>query len=240
MKRKIAQKLLALNYQFYQSFATDFSETRGRLQPGVRSLLNRLKPEVSILDLGCGNGALACTLDELGFEGSYLGTDFSQALLKEATQRFQGSFPTQFLVLDLTQPDWSKVLPDRTFDLVFCFAAFHHIPGHEMRLAICKNIHHYLAEKGKLYLSNWQFLKSERLRERILPWETVDLHEDQVDEGDYLLDWRRGGFGIRYVHHFSPQELTKLAEQSGFRIQETFDSDGKEGNLSHYQVWVAP
>jgi len=143
------------------------------------------------------------------------------------------------MILDLTQSDWSKSLPDRTFNVVFCFAAFHHIPGKEQRLAICKNIHNYLAEKGKLYLSNWQFLKSERLKARILPWETVDLQEDQVDEGDYLLDWRRGGFGIRYVHHFSPQELTRLAKQSGFRIQESFDSDGKEGNLSHYQVWEA-
>ncbi len=106
-------------------------------------------------------------------------------------------------------------------------------------MAICRNIHHYLADEGRLYLSNWQFLKSKRLKDRILPWDTIDLNEDEVDEGDYLLDWRRGGFGIRYVHHFNPEELTRLAEESGFRILESFDSDGKEGNLSLYQVWEA-
>jgi hypothetical protein len=58
-----------------------------------------------------------------------------------------------------------------------------------------------------------------------------------VEQGDYLLDWRRGGLGIRYVHHFSAEELARLAADSGFRIIESFDSDGKEGDLSLYQVW---
>jgi hypothetical protein len=63
------------------------------------------------------------------------------------------------------------------------------------------------------------------------------LAEEEVDEGDYLLDWRSGGAGLRYVHHFSEGELAALAESSGFEIVDTFYSDGKEGNLSIYQVW---
>jgi len=58
-----------------------------------------------------------------------------------------------------------------------------------------------------------------------------------VDECDYLLDWRSGGTGLRYVHYFSEEELAKMAESSGFRVVETFYSDGKEGNLAIYQVW---
>jgi hypothetical protein len=52
-----------------------------------------------------------------------------------------------------------------------------------------------------------------------------------------LLDWRSGGTGLRYVHHFSEGELITLAESSGFAVVETFYSDGKEGNLAIYQVW---
>lgn len=237
MESKIARQILTLNYQFYQSFAGDFSETRGKLQPGVLSILKRLEPERSILDLGCGNGELACQLEEQGYHGSYLGTDFSPALLEEASRRFRGNFPAQFLSLDLAQPDWNKYLPARTFDVVFFFAAFHHIPSQELRLSVCRNIQHYLADGGRLYLSNWQFLKSERLKTRILPWDQVGLDQDQVDEGDYLLDWRRGGPGIRYVHHFSLEELSWLAGETGFSILESFHSDGKEGDLSLYQVW---
>lgn len=237
MESKIARQILTLNYQFYQSFAGDFSETRSKLQPGVLSILKRLEPGISILDLGCGNGEIACQLAEEGYQGSYLGTDFSPALLREASRRFGGTFPAQFLSLDLTKPDWSMVLPAMTFEVVFCFAAFHHIPSQELRLSVCRNILHYLADGGRLYLSNWQFLKSERLKARILPWDQVGLDQEQVDEGDYLLDWRRGGPGIRYVHHFNLEELSWLAGETGFRILESFHSDGKEGNLSLYQVW---
>ncbi len=66
--------------------------------------------------------------------------------------------------------------------------------------------------------SNWQFLNSPRLRKRIQPWTRAGLTADQVDPGDYLLDWRRGGEGLRYVHHFSPEELAELAAETGFRV----------------------
>jgi hypothetical protein len=58
-----------------------------------------------------------------------------------------------------------------------------------------------------------------------------------VDAGDYLLDWRSGGEGLRYVHHFDEAELQGLAERSGFQIDETFYSDGETGNLGLYEIW---
>jgi hypothetical protein len=58
-----------------------------------------------------------------------------------------------------------------------------------------------------------------------------------VDAGDYLLDWRQGGSGLRYVHHFDEAELSALAATTGFRVLETFYSDGEGGRLGLYQVW---
>ncbi|MFN8461172.1 MAG: hypothetical protein U0X93_05310 [Anaerolineales bacterium] len=63
------------------------------------------------------------------------------------------------------------------------------------------------------------------------------VEASEVDEGDYLLDWRSGGEGLRYVHHFTEAELGKLASASGFRVVESFSSDGETGNLGLYQVW---
>ncbi len=237
MKPKVAQKINSLNHQFYQTFAEDFSDTRGRLQPGVLRVVEQSKPGRSILDLGCGNGELARQLDKNNFSGSYLGTDFSSELLQRASRKISKDKSINFIKLDLTDSDWEKTLPPEKFDLIFCFAALHHIPSQALRLSVCKNIHHYLHDSGKVTLSNWQFLKSERLKKRILPWDSAGLTPDDVDDGDYLLDWRRGGLGTRYVHHFTPAELDQLAEESGFRIINSFDSDGKEGNLSLYQVW---
>jgi hypothetical protein len=114
----------------------------------------------------------------------------------------------------------------------------HHIPGEKLRLDILKTIHNLLAEGGRFIHSNWQFLNSPRLRQRVRKWSEVGLSESDVDEDDYLLDWRSGGTGLRYVHHFSEAELAELAESSGFEIVETFYSDGKEGNLGIYQVWT--
>jgi hypothetical protein len=76
------------------------------------------------------------------------------------------------------------------------------------------------------------------MRTRIQPWEKVGLTTSQVDPGDYLLDWRHGGYGLRYVHHFSETELDQLAVASGFDILETFNSDGEGGKLGLYQVWA--
>ncbi|MGB9586464.1 MAG: class I SAM-dependent methyltransferase, partial [Anaerolineales bacterium] len=65
----------------------------------------------------------------------------------------------------------------------------------------------------------------------------VGIDPQDVEENDYLLDWREGGLGFRYVHHFTKEELKRLAEETGFEIIQSFYSDGKEGNLGLYQVW---
>jgi len=237
MKPEIAQKIVALNHQFYQSFADDFSETRGRLQMGVLKILDRISEKASILDLGCGNGKVALHLVQNDFTGTYLGADFSLGLLNWASADIPTGFQADFRELDLTAPSWKEVLSPTQFDTILCFATFHHIPSHALRLSLCGNIRQYLNSKGVLYISAWQFNRSERLRKKILPWDTVNISADEVDEGDYLLDWQRGGSGTRYVHLYSPQELNLLAESSGFKIIESFDSDGEGGNLGLYQVW---
>jgi hypothetical protein len=80
-------------------------------------------------------------------------------------------------------------------------------------------------------------MNSPRLRARIRPWKTIDLSDDEVEPGDYLLDWRRGGYGLRYVHHFDEGELSILADEAGFEVRETFYSDGENSRLGLYQVW---
>lgn len=237
MQPDIAQKIIDLNHQFYQSFATDFSETRGRLQIGVIKVLKRIPKDSSVLDLGCGNGKVLLQLAESGFKGKYLGADFSLGLLEWAGKDQPAGFESTFIELDLTAPNWNEVLQPSPFSVICCFATLHHIPSDEIRLRLLKNIRKYLAPDGTLYLSVWQFTRSERLRKKILPWDTVGIKDDQVEEGDYLLDWKRGGIGTRYVHLYNPKELNHLADRSGFKIIESFDSDGEGGNLGLYQVW---
>jgi hypothetical protein len=95
------------------------------------------------------------------------------------------------------------------------------------------------AANGRAAVSVWQWQNSPRLRERVLPWSRVGLAGAELDPGDVLLDWRGGDrVGLRYVHTFDPAELAVLAESAGMRVVERFFSDGKPGNLAHYQVWA--
>ncbi len=288
METSIAARLLDLNRQFYQTFGGEFSATRGRIQPGVRRVLETLRGDEIILDLGCGNGELARALARRGHRGSYTGLDFSLPLLKEAERHLEGS-TAKFLQADLTSPDWENVIargeaptlapaasageqshvtsspeiassgfdtvraasnggtpvrdgrlsPPRNdmFDIVFCFAVLHHIPGTHLRLRLLNKVHSLLADGGGFIHSEWQFLNSPRLRERIQDWGQIGLAATDVDINDYLLDWRHGGRGLRYVHYFSEAELNDLAFASGFRAAETFYSDGEGGRLGLYQVW---
>lgn len=238
MKAETAKRLLELNRKFYTDFGGPFSATRGRIQPGVRRVLDSLEGDETILDLGCGNGELARTLSREGHRGAYLGLDFSLPLLADAGSVPEG-FSAEFREVDLTQLSVISVQSSVTenWSLVTAFAVLHHIPGQSLRQDILMKIHELLSQDGRFIHSNWQFLNSPRLRERVRPWSEAGLTEADVDPGDYLLDWRSGGTGLRYVHHFNEAELAELAESSGFTIVETFYSDGKEGNLAIYQEW---
>ena len=245
MDSTTAARLLKINRDFYDQFGDSFSATRQRIQPGVRRVLDMLNGDEAILDLGCGNGELARVLARRNHHGSYLGLDFSLPLLKNAESQTQ-AFPIKFLQADLTS-DWDSILrPERSgakskggdiYDIVFCFAVLHHIPSFELRLKILKKVRALLKPEGRFIHSNWQFLNSEKLKARIQPWEVTAISKTEVDAEDYLLDWRSGGTGLRYAHHFTAEELSKLAQVSGFRIVESFYSDGRNNNLGLYQIW---
>jgi len=254
MDSRTRSRLIELNHQFYQTFAQRFSATRQRLQPGVARLLAQIPCQARLLDLGCGNGKLCRSLASADFRGSYTGLDFSAKLLRLAedacdmdAEILSGPLagdskpPVKkravFLQADLSTVDWDNNLSEGSYDVILAFAVFHHLPSHELRLQTLRKAHRLLVPGGMLFHSEWQFLNSPRLRARIQPWQTIGLDESQLDPGDYLLDWRHGGYGFRYVHHFDQDELSLLAEQSGFRIMDTFFSDGERGRLGLYQTW---
>lgn len=237
MDELTAERLIALNHQFYEAFADPFSATRQRLQPGVQALVSRIPPTARLLDLGCGNGLLARSLLEQGFQGSYSGLDFSPQLLEAARREIPLDFPFNFIQADLGSANWNVFLGQQTYDIVLAFAVLHHLPSMARRAQVLKTAHTHLVKGGLLFQSNWQFLHSERLRRRIQPWERAGIRAEDVDPGDFLLDWRRGGTGLRYAHHFNMPELAELALLSGYTVLESYFSDGEGGNLSLYQVW---
>ena len=231
-----AQCLLTINREFYDRFGDSFSATRQRLQPGVNQILETIHVDDSVLDLGCGNGHFLHELIRRGHRAPLLGVDFSLPLLRNA----ESTLGVEFREADLTQLSVTSDQLSVTghWSLITAFATLHHIPSTEIRLDILRMVKKLLKPGGKFILSNWQFLNSEKLKARIQPWSRVGLADSDVDEGDYLLDWRSGGEGLRYAHQFSAEELLGLCKQAEMSLSESFLSDGENGRLGLYQVWL--
>ena len=253
MDADVAQRLIALNQAFYQKLASPFSATRSQVQPGVKRVLGDVPAGAAILDLGCGNGSVARELEKRGHTGKYIGMDFSEEMLEEARKNVpRPTSHVEFAQADLTAADWNLKSPlsNLHFDFIFAFAVLHHIPSREIRLGFLRQVRELLASPtaggsetrpyiiGRFVHSNWQFLNSPKLKARIQAWDEIGLAESQVDDGDYLVDWRSGGTGLRYVHHFDAVELAELAREPGFDVVDQFVSDGKTENLALYQTWV--
>lgn len=236
MNSAVSAALIHINREFYDQFGDSFSVTRQRLQPGVQKILKDISPEDSVLDLGCGNGHFLKELFHRGHRAPLLGVDFSLPLLRNAVS----SPKVEFRELDLTRlSHFTEDLksPAGLWSVVTMFAVLHHIPSLAIRLEIVQAVKEILKPGGKFILSNWQFHNSEKLKSRIQPWSSAGISETEVDPGDYLLDWRSGGRGLRYAHQFSEQELIDLMEPAGLRLSQSFFSDGDNGRLGLYQIW---
>ena len=240
MNNEVQQKLLLINQHFYHRHAGSFSSTRAQAQPGVRKLIDSIPLNAAILDVGCGNGTLARALETRNFRGSYFGVDMSAELLENARGSMQDVDTSQFQFrqIDLANPDWVDHIPGISYDWLVSFAVLHHLPGAEFRQRTTTSFAKLISTKGSVAVSVWQWQNSPRLRSHVLPWNTVGLKAEDVDEGDILLDWRAGVTpGVRYVHTFDETSFTMLGESAGFRVVDSFLSDGKPGNLALYQIW---
>ncbi|GIK55133.1 MAG: hypothetical protein BroJett015_07960 [Chloroflexota bacterium] len=232
MRQDVVTKLLELNRHFYEANAADFSQSRQGINPGfarVRELLPQPCPR--LLDVGCGNGRFGQYVQQA--VGEYVGVDFSGGLLDVARAQVAGEFYGR----DLTQPG---CLDDGLgqFDAIVCLAVLHHIPGHDNRLQLLKGIRDRLGVDGRLFLSTWQFATNPRQQRKIRPWAEIGLSPVDVEPDDYLLTWQRGDFAYRYACHINAADMTQLAADAGLSVEQQFQSDGREGNLSLYSLLV--
>ena len=243
MYPQLVEKLLRLNQDFYATYAQSFAATRHSVQPGVQRLLPQFLPARLVLDLGCGNGNLAELLKSKGFSGIYVGVDENTYFLERAVEATRDGEAGSYIFIQgsLADSNWMAMVDHA--DVICSFATLHHLPGEDLHRQFFSTISSKLSPNGHLFLSCWQVLGNPRLEKHLVPWGPMESNSPSINQADLLLDWRADPgkpAKLRYVHHFSPQELRNLGESQGLILQDEFYSDGKEGNLGLYQVWQKP
>lgn len=236
MDASLVKRLLELNRDFYARFGLAFADARSAARLNLEPFRRYLGNGIRLLDVGCGNGRLAEALERAGYTLAYVGIDQSSVLLEIARRQSRQlqSVHAQFYALDITASHWHEQLRDAApFDLALALAVLHHIPSFELRAAVLREIHALLKPGGVLVMSNWQFLANERLRKKIVPWAQLGIEEDALEEGDALLDWKRGGLGYRYCHLLSEGEVERLARASSFQVVAQYYADG---DLNLYSI----
>lgn len=231
MEEAVVKQLLSLNQDFYNRFAGPFAQTRAAPQPGFFHLLEYTTfPYRRFLDTGCGEGRLGRFLRVHGEIQSYVGVDFSPALIEKAAGNVKGEFHSRDLSRAGSLDDLGK------FDGAACLATLQHIPGRQNRRQLILEIVGHLQPGSRLFMSNWQFLDSPRQRRKIVKWEQVGLLDSQLENNDFLLSWQRNGLGLRYVAYIDQREVRWLADETACNVVDMFRSDGREGNLNLYAI----
>jgi len=143
----------------YDVIASEFSASRQYIWPDLKPFLSQVKPNSSVLDVGCGNGRLLLGLPE---KIKYTGIDISTGLLQEAEK----AHPDQkFIETDITKDTIWKHLPQ--YDYIFCVAVLHHIPTQKDQLFVLEQIKKHLKPKGKAFITVWNLWQPKYLRYHI-------------------------------------------------------------------------
>jgi tRNA (uracil-5-)-methyltransferase TRM9 len=231
------QRLNALNRAFYQATAHEFDATRQSAWQGWQRLLAHLPAApLRVLDVGGGNGRFGLFLHQAlgGRLAHYTLLDNSAALLNKAQVSLSGFNIAHTVRLhDLIE----QPLQEAThYDLVVCFGVLHHIPSLARRVGLMRSLAAACGPQGRLALTFWRFLDDARLRARLLAWSSLpEIDNTQLEEGDHLLDWRRGAAALRYCHYADLPERAHLCDATGLALVSEYIADDR-GSDAHGKV----
>jgi len=208
----------------YNAIAGSFEATRRCFWPEFSLLGEYIKDGDKILDLACGSGRLVDYLDSQNLKVDYYGLDSSDGLLELAKNNHQ-SLADKFTLGQMT------VLPyaDNYFDVIVCFAGFHHLATKKERLQALSEMKRVLKPQGKIVMTNWYLWGLKFLSNFFKAIFTFAFFKD------LLIAWKgeAGKLIWRYYHAFTIQELNRLFYLAGLEARTTIylNKKGSKRNL---------
>lgn len=242
------RQLNDLNRRFYRERAEEFGATRQHPWPGWELALrfgasSPAETPCRVLDVGCGNGRFARFLLEDRPVGriEYTGLDQSRELLSLARLQCKAGKGDRldWLERNLFSPDAEDPLPDTKYDLVVAFGMLHHVPGFEMRKQLLQALARRVGPRGRLIFTVWLFERSQRFRDKIVPWAQYNrdarevIDSGDLEPGDYVMSFGPGDGSLRYCHASDDAEIEALTLELDLEPIARFTSDG---DLNSYHV----
>jgi len=215
------KQIIKLNEKFYQLVSKDFSKTRQRPWKGwdrvgeiiAEVFADEIKSgkDLSVLDLGCGNGRFYDFIKKQIPIIKYTGVDTNNDLLNEARQNYTlGDDSVLFNNSDIFNN--LKEIKDK-YNVVVAFGITHHVPVSIFRKDWFGSLIELMSNKSLLILTFWDFEK---------------------ESGDYLLGWSDNVDAARFCHKYSKKELEDIVkdyENVGVKLIERFESDKENSYL---------
>jgi len=191
----------------------DYDAQVRRLVPHYEEALGEVieamspKPPSSVLDVGCGTGALAAMLAQRFSTARVTGLDVDASMLEQARARLTAFGERCSFV------NGRFLEASGTFDAVVASLSLHHVPSRDEKRAVYAHLRERLSEGGLLVSADAMVPRDEplaaALRER---WAGHLMHHGFTREQalEHFEQWKREDF------YFSIDEELSLLRDAGF------------------------
>ncbi|MBL7688860.1 MAG: class I SAM-dependent methyltransferase [Bdellovibrionaceae bacterium] len=156
--------LVMTDVEAVEAFASAGNGT-GIMAPYYQFALERIARALpahgTVIDLGCGSGALLIPLAELFPRLQFIGIDLSENMLNLAKAE---STKRQLKNVTFLRENFSRLSPiaDNSIDFVYCSMAIHHLPTVTTLDETCQEVGRVLASQGGFFLVDFGRLKSDQ------------------------------------------------------------------------------
>ncbi len=208
---------------------------------------------LELLDLACGNLRFERFMHEAhpALEMSVNAVDGDDALVFDLARGLDAAGELSYRHLDIvealhTERALLDALEAPVCDAAVCFGFFHHVPQFLWRRRLLETLVKSVRPGGLAMLTLWQFADDDDARKKARASTAraaaeLEIDEDELGTGDYILGWQGTPGAWRYCHHFSDAEIERLVspleDAHAARLAASFQADGRSGHANRYLVF---
>jgi len=170
--------------QVYDKIADQFNNTRYKIWGSVKTFMDGLPKNASVLELGCGNGKNMLYRSDINIKGIDISNE--QVIICKRKS------------LDVEKGNITELkFENDSFDFMICIATYHHLDNDVDRQKCLKEMYRCLKYNGEAFITVWAMEQQEN----------SSFNFTQTDE---MVPWKSkddGNTYLRYYHIYRKDEL---------------------------------